>query len=96
MSGPVIYRERMVDEGQVRGGLRTPLEPAAWLALALLSGVWGWWAWQDGAYFGVVLLPGAIVLCAGAALLVRFAPWRGRLSLSPPHNEPCPSPRAPR
>ena len=32
-------------------------------------GVWAWWAAKEGAYFGVVLLPGAILLCVGAALL---------------------------
>ncbi len=60
------------------------LEPAAWLALALLSIVWSWWAWQKGAYFGVVLLPGAILLCVATVLLVRFAPWRVDLRLSRP------------
>ncbi len=60
------------------------LEPAAWLALALLSFVWSWWAWKEGAYFGVVMLPGAILLCAATALLVRFGPWRMDLSLSRP------------
>jgi O-antigen ligase len=60
------------------------LEPAAWLALALLTIVWSWWTWQQGAYFGAVLLPGAILLCMVTALLVRFAPWRGDLRLSRP------------
>jgi hypothetical protein len=50
--------------------------PAAIVALILLSATWAWWAWQDGGYFPVVLLPGTILLCAGAALLVGFAPWR--------------------
>ena len=57
---------------------------AALFALVLLSVLWAWWAWQDGAYFPVVILPGTIVLCLGAGLLVAFAPWRLRLSLSPP------------
>jgi hypothetical protein len=60
------------------------LEPAAWLALVLLTFVWAWWAWQKGAYFGVVLLPGAILLCVATVLLVRFAPWRADLRLSRP------------
>src|SRR4051794_6362482 len=60
------------------------LEPAAWLGLALLAFVWSWWAWQKGAYFGVVLLPGAILLCAATFLLVRFGPWRIDLRFSRP------------
>ena len=54
------------------------------LALVLLCGIWAWWGWQKGAYFGTVMLPGLIVLCIGAALLIRFAPWRLRLRLSTP------------
>jgi O-antigen ligase len=60
------------------------LEPAAWLGLALLSFVWSWWAWQKGAYFGVVLLPGAILLCVATFFLVRFGPWRIDVRLSRP------------
>ena len=63
---------------------RSSLEPAGLVLLALLSVVWGWWAWQDGAYFGVVLLPGAIVLCLGGGLLAGFAPWRADWRLSRP------------
>ncbi len=59
-------------------------EPAAWVALGLLTFVWSWWAWQKGAYFGVVLLPGAILLCIATVLLVRLAPWRMDLRLSRP------------
>jgi hypothetical protein len=77
-SEPVDYLGEMAERPTSR------LEPAAWLALALLSTAWAWWAWKQGAYFGVVLLPGAILLCAGTALLVRFAPWRAELRLSPP------------
>jgi hypothetical protein len=50
--------------------------------LVVLSGVWAWWAWQQGAYFGVVLLPGAIVLCLVALLFTRLAPWPSGLVLS--------------
>ena len=60
------------------------LEPAAWLALGLLSAVWAWWGWQKGAYFGTVSLPGLVILCAGLGLLITFAPWRLRLRLSTP------------
>jgi hypothetical protein len=63
---------------------RSPFEPAAILTLLLLSAVWAWWAWQKGAYFGTVVLPGTIVLCLVLALLAGFAPWRAKLSLSGP------------
>lgn len=79
------YRDGMADEAAEE--VRRPsarLEPAAWLALILLAGTWSWWAWQKGAYFGTVLLPGTILLCVGAALLIRFAPWRAQLSLASP------------
>ncbi len=56
-------------------GARDRLEPAAIFLLVLLSAVWAWWAWQEGAYFGVVLLPGLIVLCLGTAVAARFATW---------------------
>lgn len=58
------------------------LEPAGLFALALLSIIWAWWGAKEGAFFEVVLLPGTIVLCLGAALLAGFAPWRAKLSLS--------------
>jgi len=81
----VDYRSAMAEETPEEAERpKARLEPAAWLALILLSGTWAWWAWQKGAYFGTVLLPGLILLCAGAALLIRFAPWRARLSLSRP------------
>jgi hypothetical protein len=60
------------------------LDSAALFGLAVLAVVWGWWAWQEGAWFGVVLLPGAIVLCLATALLAGFAPSSGRLALSRP------------
>ena len=60
------------------------IEPNAQVALGLLTLSWAWWSWKQGAYFGTVLLPGIIVLCLGTLLLIRTAPWRGRLSLSPP------------
>jgi len=61
---------------------RARISLAAGVALVLLSVSWAWWAWQDGAYFPVVLLPGTILLCAGAALLAGFAPWRIDFRLS--------------
>src|SRR3954454_24277098 len=60
------------------------LHPAALLALTLLAGLWTWWGWRKGAYFGTVFLPGLIILTIGAGLLIRFAPWRIRPRLSLP------------
>jgi tetratricopeptide (TPR) repeat protein len=62
--------------------MQSRLEPAGLFALALLSIIWAWWATKEGAYFGVVLLPGTIVLCIGVALLAGFAPWRAKLAHS--------------
>ena len=74
----------MVDEADAGARPGSRLEPAAWLALALLSATWAWWAAKEGAYFGVVLLPGAMLLCAGAALLFWFSPRREGHGLSWP------------
>src|SRR4051794_35647645 len=60
------------------------LEPSAIVALTLLSFAWSWWSWKDGAYFGVVLFPGIVLLCAGLGLLAYAAPWRANFELSPP------------
>ncbi len=62
---------------------RPRVQPAAIVGVVMLAAVWAWWAWQDGGYFPVVVLPGTIVLCLGAILLVGFAPWRIQLRLSP-------------
>jgi O-antigen ligase len=62
------------------GADRRRPELAGVFVLMMLAVVWSWWACKDGAYFGVVLLPGTIVLCAGLVILARVAPWRGRLS----------------
>jgi hypothetical protein len=60
------------------------VEPAALLLLVVLAIVWSWWAAKDGAFFGTVLLPGTILLCATTALLAWTAPWRGSLRSSRP------------
>lgn len=67
-----------------QGHRRSRLEPAALVLLVVLAAIFGWWAWQKGAYFGVVLLPGTIVLCITAALLTVLAPWRVDLRRSRP------------
>lgn len=50
--------------------------------LALVGGVFSWWAWNDGAYFGTIFYPGAFVLGALMLLLLAFGPLR--LSLRGP------------
>jgi O-antigen ligase/polysaccharide polymerase Wzy-like membrane protein len=58
---------------------RRPVEPAALFLLAVLAIVWSWWTAKYGAFFGTVLLPGTIVLCAATVLLAWSAPWRASL-----------------
>ena len=48
------------------------------LVVVLLSGVWAWWAAKEGAYFGAVMYPGVIVLCAALLLIPS---WRGHVYL---------------
>jgi O-Antigen ligase len=60
------------------------VQPAALLLLAVLAIVWSWWAAKDGAFFGTVLLPGTILLCATAVLLAWTAPWPASLRPSRP------------
>jgi len=57
---------------------------AAWIALFTLAGVWSWWAAKEGAYFGAVMYPGLVVLCAGLLLVSSRAAWRPALVLSLP------------
>ena len=52
------------------------------LAVALMgivAAVFIWWAWKQGAYFGSVFLPGAIILFALLVLLLLLAPSRIRV-----------------
>jgi hypothetical protein len=58
---------------------RRSVEPAGIFLLAVLAIVWSWWAVKYGAFFGTVLLPGTIVLCAATVVLVWSAPWRASL-----------------
>jgi hypothetical protein len=55
---------------------------AAGFPLLLLSVVWSWWAIAEGAYFGVVLYPGVLVLAGGLIVLANAAPWLGSLRRS--------------
>src|SRR6266545_131828 len=53
------------------------------IALAVMAGVWTWWALTSGAYFGVVFYPGAILLLGGLLLLLSAGAWRVRLRGAP-------------
>src|SRR5688572_21390681 len=57
---------------------------AAAIALGVMSAVWVWWACKEGAYFGAVMYPGLVVLCAGLILAGSRAAWSGALVLSTP------------
>jgi O-antigen ligase len=57
---------------------------AAAIALVALAGVWAWWAAKDGAYFGAVMYPGLIVLCAAFVLVSSRTAWGARLTLTLP------------
>ena len=50
-------------------------KPAALVILGALSIVFSWWTWQEGAYFGTVMLPGLIALCCVTAMITGAAPW---------------------
>ena len=65
-----------------RGGLR--VEPHAIVVAVILTVIWGWWAWKQGAYFGTILLPGTILLCGTIILLALTAPMSMRFGLNPP------------
>jgi O-Antigen ligase len=60
------------------------MQPAALFLLAVLAIVWSWWAAKDGAFFGIVLLPGTVLLCASTVLLAWTAPWPASLRPSWP------------
>jgi O-Antigen ligase len=79
---------RPTTPGRLPGGARPirrrggslPSEPfAALLPLVLVGAIIAWWGWKAGAYFGVVFLPGFIILLALLAALLLFAPWPARL-----------------
>jgi len=49
------------------------------VALLAVTGIWAWWGWRQGAFFGEVLYPGSIALLGLLAALLLVAPWQGRL-----------------
>src|SRR6266536_3565566 len=67
-----------------RGVSALGVQPHGILVAGFLTAMWGWWAWEQGAYFGTVLLPGAILFCSAAVLLALTAPAPFRLGLNPP------------
>jgi len=50
------------------------------VVIAILTGVFVWWAWKEGAYFGSVFFPGAMALYALLIVLLLGAPFNGRLN----------------
>ena len=67
--------------GARRGGASNIFEGAtAGIAIAaVVSAIFIWWAWKDGAYFGNVFFPGAIVVYALLLVLLIGAPFAARL-----------------
>jgi hypothetical protein len=53
------------------------------LPMTIVGAIFAWWGWKSGAYFGVVFLPGLMILLLLAALLLLFAPWPARLGGAP-------------
>ncbi len=51
---------------------------AAWV-LVVVSAVFVWWGWKQGAYFGSVFYPGAIGLFVLLGLLLAFGPFTARI-----------------
>jgi O-Antigen ligase len=64
------------------------LAPGAWTRgaqvavaiLAIVTAVFVWWAWKEGAYFDTVFLPGAILLYGILIMLLVGAPFERRLN----------------
>jgi hypothetical protein len=48
--------------------------------VAIIAALFVWWAWKQGAYFGTVFLPGAIVFYALLILLLVATPFRAVLN----------------
>jgi hypothetical protein len=60
----------------------TPPAIAA-LPLTIVGGILAWWGWKSGAFFGVVFLPGLMILLLLSATLLLVAPWPARLEGAP-------------
>jgi O-Antigen ligase len=59
--------------------MSNPRTQAAALLMAAVSVLFIWWGWKQGAYFGRVFYPGAMLVFALLALLAWMAPFDGRL-----------------
>jgi O-Antigen ligase len=57
-------------------------EPAALLPLLVLTVIFSWWGAKSGGFFGTVLLPGTVALCATLVILAWIAPWGASLRAS--------------
>jgi O-antigen ligase len=80
-AGPQAPTGATATTSNLAAGGQGRFEPAALIPLAVLTVIWCWWGAKDGGFFGTVLLPGTIALCAGLVLLLATAPWRGDLRL---------------
>jgi hypothetical protein len=49
------------------------------LPIAVVAAVFSWWGWKSGAYFGVVFLPGTMILLLLLGMLLLFGPWPAKL-----------------
>jgi hypothetical protein len=49
------------------------------LPLAAVAAVLTWWGWESGAYFGVVFLPGTMILLVLLGMMFLFGPWQARI-----------------
>src|ERR671935_1169773 len=65
----------------LRAAVQAP--PMALALVGVVGAIFVWWGWKEGAYFGTVFFPGAIILYAVVALLLLAAPFNGRLGGPP-------------
>lgn len=69
-------------EGEAPPRSRPGEIPVALAIAAILTAVFVWWAWKEGAYFGGVFLPGAMLLYALLLLLLLAGPFNAKLSVA--------------
>jgi O-Antigen ligase len=66
-------------EARADSGTRPVETQVAAAAVVLISAIFIWWAWKQGAYFDTVFYPGAAILFLLLAMLILRAPLRARL-----------------